>query len=185
MGGSSFAVSGVDEFCGGACEGPNIQSSNVLILAAPTLDPNWPPKRLKENTRSMFDSGMWLPQIYAAKFEHVAKPSRAISGVVRDAETGQPVAGVTVSGDVRGESDITYSKTDDNGHYSLTGLATEGQLRLFAVPRAEPDAPISPYIGVEREWIDFSTASPPTNTDFELVRGVIVRGNVTDETGAP
>ncbi len=133
----------------------------------------------------MLDSGMWLPQIYAAKFEHVAKPSRAISGVVRDAETGQPIAGVGVSGDVRGESDHAYSKTDEDGRYTLTGLATEGQLRFHVVPRAEPGAPISPYIGVERAWIDFSTSSPPKNTDFELVRGVIVRGKVTDETGAP
>ncbi len=33
---------------------------------------------------------------YGARFDHVAAPTRAIEGTVRDKDTGQPLAGISI-----------------------------------------------------------------------------------------
>ena len=64
--------------------------------------------------------------IYGATFEHVAGPTRPIEGVVRDRETGRPLAGVRIdSTPSRGEPFIlseAETTTDFQGRYRLVGL---------------------------------------------------------------
>lgn len=184
-----FEIRGVgrDRILRGKVEGPNIESSNLLIVTTASVADHWPPKELTEATRNMFATGISMPQFYPAGFKHFANPSRPISGVVRDSETGQGIAGIGVAGDVRGAGTQAYDVTDQDGRYTLTGLATEGSLRLYAVPHRDYpyEETRSPYIGVERERVDFSTASPPMNTDFALRQGVLVRGTLKDDSGAP
>ncbi len=183
----TFEFSGVGRgrIVGATVAGPSIQSTGIYVVTAPSIDEHWPPKELSESTRISLDIGHSMPQIYSAKFKHIANPSRPISGVVRDSETGEPIAGIAVSGDVRGAGDHAYGKTDQNGRYTLTGLATEGELRLYALPRPDDHGTILPYLGAERDSLKFSTSSPPAHTDFSLVRGVLVRGVLKDDGGQP
>ncbi len=73
--------------------------------------------------------------IYGASFEHIAGPTRPIEGVVRDRETGRPLAGVVIdSRPSRGDPfipSIVETTTDSLGRYRLVGLplGREGDIR--------------------------------------------------------
>ena len=99
-------------------------------------------------------------------FEIVAIVPRAIRGVVRDKATGQPLAGVKMS---LAPADA-HAFTDKEGRYELLINPTA---RLFSVS-AKPQSG-QPYFA--------SVASPkktpglaPLTADFELVRGLTLRG---------
>ena len=110
-----------------------------------------------------------------------AHRSRASCSTERQAK---PLAGIGVSGGIRGGGDHASGVTDENGRYELTGLAIDGTLRLFV---GSTDAAQLPYIGVEREIEITAGSSPkPEDTRFTLTRGIVVRGTVTDaKTGGP
>jgi RNA polymerase sigma factor (sigma-70 family) len=113
---------------------------------------------------------------YGASFDHVALASRPVRGVVRDKATGKPLAGVSVghySGDWPG------ALTDKEGRYELLGLVKGPHYSLVVKP---PDG-LYFQRGVRFE----DTAGlGPLSGDIELVRGLTVRGRVTDkETGKP
>ncbi len=60
---------------------------------------------------------------YGAEFELLAAPSRLIVGVVRDKDTGKPLAGVTVETTrVYSQSGFIKTTTDKDGRYRLEGL---------------------------------------------------------------
>ena len=72
-----------------------------------------------------------------ARFEHAAAPCLPIVGTVRDVETGRPIAGVKVRGEVesvegRAGHAGASATTDDQGRYVLTGLPPGGKIRLSA-----------------------------------------------------
>jgi RNA polymerase sigma factor (sigma-70 family) len=117
---------------------------------------------------------------HGSTFEHVAPPTLPVSGVVRDRDTGKPIAGATVqsmmvAGDnLYGRTHIKTT-TDREGRYRLTGLPRgEGNL-IRAVPPAGPA-----YAPVEKR-----VAYPPglegTTVNFDLKRGVWIKGRVIDK----
>src|SRR5437870_4188154 len=65
-----------------------------------------------------------LIPIYGAAFEHVAGPTRPIEGIVRDLDTGRPIAGIMVHGEKTLGNPVEYvhAMTDAQGHYRLVGL---------------------------------------------------------------
>ena len=115
------------------------------------------------------------------------RAAKPIVGVVRDKDTGKPLAGVD---DPRATSwpadpipgiDIVQTTTDAAGPYRLTGDAQgQGQQdparagRRPAVPeRSRPHVPDSPGLD-------------PVTVDFELKRGIWIEGKITDKvTGKP
>src|SRR5262249_39600629 len=56
-------------------------------------------------------------QMYGAKFEHRAQPGRTITGVVREAGTGKPLAGIGVG------NGVASTRTDKDGRYEVRGWA--------------------------------------------------------------
>ena len=114
--------------------------------------------------------------IYGASFDYVAFASRPIRGVVRDKESGKPLAGVSIG---HYHNNPPKTVTDKEGRYELLGLAKARQYMLDVRPADGlyfhrrvrlPDAP----------GLDALTA------DIELTRGLTVRGRVTDKaTGKP
>jgi RNA polymerase sigma factor (sigma-70 family) len=129
------------------------------------------------------------PAIYGSTFDHYAMPARVIAGTVRDKETGKAMAGVRISGhplqvtpshtgpreDNRAE---TY--TDKDGNYQLKGLGMAQKYQLFAWP-----GDFSIYIPGAQELAGREGLAT-LKADFELMRGVEVRGRVTDKvTGKP
>lgn len=106
-------------------------------------------------------------EIYGATSDYVAAVSRPIRGVVRDKETGKPLAGVAV-----GDSD--WVRTDEKGRYELLGLAKASRYRLSA----EPGDGLYFQRGVE---LQDTPGLGALTCDIELVRGLMVRGRVTDK----
>ncbi|HLN30607.1 MAG TPA: hypothetical protein VK395_22900, partial [Gemmataceae bacterium] len=122
---------------------------------------------------------------YGATFEHPAAPSRPIVGVVRDKNTGKPLAGVPIQSDkfaginISGDSSVR-TVTDKDGRYRLVGMPKgEGNL-IKAAPAAG-----QPYLQDKQEVAN-SPGLDPVEVDFALKRGVLVKGRVLDKaTGKP
>jgi RNA polymerase sigma factor (sigma-70 family) len=122
---------------------------------------------------------------YGANFDHTAAPTRPIVGIVRDKDTGKPLAGVTVQSDrfagtnTNGDSSVR-TVTDKDGRYQLVGMPKAAGNIIKAAP-----APGQPYFQSVGEVADPPGLEPVT-VDFALKRGVLVKGRVTDKaTGRP
>jgi RNA polymerase sigma factor (sigma-70 family) len=114
--------------------------------------------------------------VYGASFDYVAVASRPIRGVVRDKDTRKPLAGVTV-----GVANNPWCKavTDEQGRYELLGLAKSPRYDLLVTPGD------GLYFQRRAEWNDTPGLGVLT-ADIDMVRGLTVRGKVTDKaTGRP
>jgi RNA polymerase sigma factor (sigma-70 family) len=117
-------------------------------------------------------------RIYGARFDYVARASRPIRGVVRDRATGKPLAGVEING-WGGPYNATPVRTGPDGRYELTGVAKAPCLVQAGPPQGRP------YFQATRSLPD-TPGFDPLTCDFDLVRGIVVRGRVTDRaTGKP
>ncbi len=148
-------------------EGPGIESNSVHV-ATRRPEPNG------SKVLARYPTGLAL---YAAHFEHFARPSRLIRGVVREKGTGQPVAGALVWAP---NSSLDRPRTDAQGRYVLTGYPRSKDYTIQVTP-----ADGQPCFAAQRKVSD-TAGIGPLIIDFELVRGILVRGRLTDgETGQP
>ena len=143
---------------------PLIRSSNINIIGPKTMT------------------------FHGARFDFVAAPCKPVVGVVRDLDTGKPLAGIRVNGMEYDGSNLAYyhevvSTTDKHGRYHLTGMSSADTYRLFLSPGEAQPYPAAEFVK--------SVASPglnwaPATIDLRLKRGVLVRGRITDKvTGEP
>jgi RNA polymerase sigma factor (sigma-70 family) len=154
-------------------EGLGVATATLRILTTPGLDvrdlPT--PGRVGDNVPG------WT---HGPDFTHVLGPSRPVVGTARAAGTGKPVAGVRIWAHTWTSPSHAYAVTDAAGRYRLEGLPKAAKRVLHLTP---PDD--SPYVGAAREVPDAEGLAPQT-TDFELSRGVVVTGRLTDQaTGKP
>jgi RNA polymerase sigma factor (sigma-70 family) len=160
-------------------------------------------------TRSRVDSTLAPWGIYGPTFKHLVIPSRPIIGFVRNRRTGKPLAGIPVTaraamppmgnrlyGD---EIGITArASTDDKGQFRLNGIGKHDFYQLHAGAMMYRVAGIgkhgsdalhadgSPYFGQHKYNVKDTTGLEPLRVDFELDRGVMIRGRLTDKvTGKP
>jgi hypothetical protein len=104
-------------------------------------------------------------------------------GTVHDKRTGKPVAGIKVAG--AGSPGATYGATpqmetvtDKHGKFRLTGI---GKYELYWVAAGG-----GPYFNSTKHRVKDTAALEPVTVDFELERGVVVKGRLTDKaTGRP
>ncbi len=115
----------------------------------------------------------WIPGnwgLYGARFEWLASPCKPIIGTVRDKSSRKPVAGITV-----GVSQALFiqAKTDNEGHYRILGAAKSKEYDVGAggVPYFDSEHHIADTPGLE-----------PITVDFELERGMLFRGRLTEKT---
>jgi RNA polymerase sigma factor (sigma-70 family) len=158
-------------------DGPAIESQflNVMTRSGHRF-------RVGSEPRWRRDDGFDL--IYPARFEYAVAPAAPLEGVVRAQDSGKPIPGATVWCSLDIPCDWPAQKVS-----ATTDAA--GRYRLVGRPRLSPhwvhaQAPAGqPYHAVMR------LPKPPaprqtTTLDFELKRGVFVRGKVTDRsTGRP
>jgi RNA polymerase sigma factor (sigma-70 family) len=117
---------------------------------------------------------------YPASFKHVAGPTKPITGIVRDKDTGSPLTGVSVKSYKLANNPIhglefLETKTDAQGRYRLTGMPKgKGNKILFEAPEDQP------YLMVHAVVPDTDGLDPVT-VDFEMKRGVWIEGQVTDK----
>jgi protocatechuate 3,4-dioxygenase beta subunit len=138
--------------------GPGIERSGVIVVTGP--DPK--------------EGGPKPPglHVYPARFEHPCKPGRSIVGVVRDRDTGAPIAGAGVSS-VFGVS--SRATTDREGRFRLDGLSQSPSYVLTFSTSASDQR----YITAERS-VAATPGSEPLTADIAMVRGVVVTGRLID-----
>jgi RNA polymerase sigma factor (sigma-70 family) len=176
-----FTGAGRERFAVVRVEGPTIESQVVRAVTRPGFDP----KSIAPTDEARMMPGMLrqpTPKVFGPRFDLTAGPTKPVTGVVRDAKTGEPLAGVRVSGSATAawwENHVTAT-TDAQGRYRLAGLpkAPEFHLTLFA--------------GENRPYLPAGTAvsdTPglaPIAADFVMAKGVMVSGRVTERgTGKP
>ncbi|HTU92287.1 MAG TPA: carboxypeptidase regulatory-like domain-containing protein, partial [Gemmataceae bacterium] len=118
---------------------------------------------------------------YGAAFDLLAAPSRPIVGVVRDKDTGKPLAGVTIEsrGIGNGFFALHRTTTDKDGRYRLEGMPKRDGNEIAATTKELP------YLSAV-EKVPNTPGLGPIAVDFALKRGVLVKGRVTDKnTGKP
>jgi RNA polymerase sigma factor (sigma-70 family) len=150
-------------------EAPMIQSATVVAMTRTSgqiAGPNGQRPHLDDASAG----------IYGARFEHLVPPGRTINGVVRDKATGEPIAGVDLSG--RGTNHRTTSGAD--GRFTLTGFPKASNYTVVALHNQG-----LPYF-VTCAKIPDAPGVGPIEARVECVRGIPFRLRVTDNaTGKP
>ncbi len=157
-------------------DGPTIVSQYLRILTRPgaTVDATW-----GGEPESGIPRAQWA--YYGANFRHAAAPTKPIVGVVRDKDTKEPLAGVTIRS-LNGLASGTnvQTTTDAHGRYRLTGMPKGEDTRIGVIPPRD-----LPYVAVSSKVPDTNGLDPVT-ADLELKRGVWIEGKITDKaTGKP
>jgi RNA polymerase sigma factor (sigma-70 family) len=118
-------------------------------------------------------SGNW--GLYGARFECLVAPTKPIVGTVRDKRTGKPIAGMNIW---VAQALVTEAKTDSQGRYRVVGASKRKQYDVSASG--------TPYFRRSKNHVADTPGLEPLTVDFELERGVVVRGRLTDKlTGKP
>jgi hypothetical protein len=129
-------------------------------------------------------------RVFGPAFTLPLVPALPIAGVVRDAATRKPLAGVRVLGqvDLRDSTPYGYlnlsdvgTVTDAEGKYVLDGLPMVKKYILLAQPKPG-DGLVHRYALCRDEALGVG----PLRMDFDLPRGVVLTGQVKDrKTGKP
>src|SRR5262249_17447332 len=107
------------------------------------------------------------PAYYPASFDHFAGPTKPIVGTVREKGTGKPLPGITV------RYWINEATTDSHGRYRLVGIAKKRDYHIAAAG--------TPYFCVLKTGIADTPGFDPITVDFELERGIEIRGRVINK----
>jgi RNA polymerase sigma factor (sigma-70 family) len=156
--------------------GPTIERRKAELVARPQQ-----PKQVPGTGVHTVERGAPKLIQYGCDFVHVAAPSKPIVGVVRDRETGKPIAGAQVGKQwTRDDEPSGWTTTDKEGRYRLEGLAWEVH-ELTVEPPAD-----TPYLQTTARAAADRPGTAPVTCDIELLRRRMVRGRVTDrQTGKP
>jgi hypothetical protein len=146
-----------------AIEGPGIEYRRVTALTRSDLPKDLP------------------PFIYGARFEFRASPAKPIVGTVREKGSDKPVAGVQIScGLVSGSG--SFIDVNPGGGESATSDA-QGRYRLAGTPKSKQytlGVGGGPYFA-SAKLVNDTPGLQAITADFELERGILVRGHVTDK----
>jgi len=118
-----FEGFGAEQILALTIQGPTIASTSLAVITRRT-DP-------------IAARGFW---IYGADFTVTVSPMRPVEGVVRDAKTRQPLAGVEIrtnwfSTSVWRAGENLRTTTNIQGRFRLVGLSKEGKNNLLIVPK--------------------------------------------------
>ena len=151
-----------------------LASSAISVLTRPT-------RPIRTRVSTLMGRG---ERLYGSEFEYIASPGLTVEGVVRDSDSGEPIAGIGVQSDRLGEwggaEGYLSTTTDEEGRYRLHGLplGKDNRLRI-----AGGDLP---YLDESSIQVPASSTAREVACDIELKRGIWVTGRVTDEaTGEP
>lgn len=161
-----------------------IESPNIATSLLHCITHDMTPVEMPSSDRR-FRSG----KTFGSEFDYVAEPSQWIQGVIRDKQTGAPLAGVVVSQYLSNDGfpsneNLNQVTTDTNGRYILKGIPKpmEGTSGYFL--SVEP-GPNQPYLR-SRKRIPRTKDLDPIDLDFTLTSSIWIEGQVTNaQTNAP
>jgi RNA polymerase sigma factor (sigma-70 family) len=140
-------------------EGKEIEPINVEVFTR-----TWPVEGLY--------SGNENETVYGATFERIIPPGKPVVGTVREKGTGKPLAGIRVS------CGRCAAQTDADGRYRIDGPRKRDQYSVTAYG--------VPYFDVTKSNVPDTPGFEAVTVDFELERGVEIRGRVLDQvSGKP
>jgi RNA polymerase sigma factor (sigma-70 family) len=162
-------------------EGPTLETRVLHVVTRPGLGD----AELRVPESSLFFGDGTVKELrqkpyYPPTFTHTADPCRVLTGVVRDKDSGKPVAGAVVRGEwpVRFPAYYNRTTTDKEGRYRLTGLPL--------VPSGGPSHAVvalpptgKPYLALRR-MLPADPDAKEATFDFDLPRGVRLEGQVRD-----
>ncbi len=161
--------------------GPTITPKRVHVL---TKSMN----RVVDEGRDATVRGLDDPSTYGADCTIVVESTRPIEGVVRDADTEEPIPGAVVTASALSGSTLRIdgeisTETDAHGRYRLLGLPKErGEgHKLSVYPPLD-----RPYFVTRRIQAPAGPGFEPLKFDIALKRGIWITGKVTDrDSGKP
>jgi RNA polymerase sigma factor (sigma-70 family) len=119
--------------------------------------------------------------VYGAKFNHSAAPSSPIAGVVRDLDTGKPVANAMVTLAAAGSDGLArkperlWARTGADGKYRLTGVRVQRGCTLSVEGPAD-----QPYLASMIE-VPIVAGLAPITLDLKVKRGIWATVRVFDK----
>jgi RNA polymerase sigma factor (sigma-70 family) len=118
--------------------------------------------------------------VYGADFTLTASPCRVVDGVVRDAETKQPMPNVGIWSNTFAGSDFIGTKdlkttTDEQGRFRLVGLPKGRGNAIIVVPNDD-----QPYF-MQVFTVPDAPGITPVFVEIALHKGIFIEGKVTDE----
>jgi RNA polymerase sigma factor (sigma-70 family) len=138
-----------------------------LTIEGKTIEPVYVEALTRAGVPEGLFSGNENDTVYGATFERAIPPGKSVVGTVREKGTGKPLAGVTVS------CGRCAARTDAEGRYRIDG------------PRKRNEYSVSasgvPYFGVTKSNVADTPGFEPVKVDFELERGLAIRGHVLDK----
>jgi beta-lactamase regulating signal transducer with metallopeptidase domain len=123
----------------------------------------------------------WIERYHGSPFELALSPSRPYEGIIRDLDSGLPIAGATLQGAAFADKDfLNYTaietKSDGEGRFSLPGMPFgKGNEVVVLAPEDQP------YLPAKFRLPEFG-ASNLARLDLALKRGVWLKGRVRDRT---
>jgi RNA polymerase sigma factor (sigma-70 family) len=155
--------------------GPTIVRTEARLVARP------------QEPRVMDAAGIMTtnrkPQVpfFGSTFTFVAKPCKPIVGVVRDKESGRPLADIPIRTLWRRDDEPrAWTTSDKDGRYQLTGLP--GGIHTL---RVEPPRN-TPYLDTDVRVVADQPGFEPVTCDIQLQRQPAVSGRVLDRaSGKP
>ena len=121
---------------------PGLEKAYIAVLDRVPRGTGRPPWQSSTTFNSLYgNTGLRVPTGQLSTMFWV--PNKSITGLVRDKATGQPVAGVTVAGQVPGRMwAVVMTKTDGQGHFRIDGLPKASSYKVDIRP--EPGSPYLP-----------------------------------------
>ncbi len=157
-------------------EGPTIQTQTLSVLTR-----NGDPIAVN---RAEGRSNRAHDVYYGARFDFAAAPTQPIVGIVKDQDSGKPLAGVLISSHESPHrpynTDDIETTSDSEGHFRLVGLPRAVNRRIFVFP-----IPGQPYLAAVAD-VPASPGLEAVTIDIPLRRGILIEGRVLDQkTGEP
>ncbi len=173
-----FEITGIgrDRIVGLKIEAAGMAHSGLCAMARPSrATPKPRPRPSRKPDGMMFYGNAPLPTLCSATFSHILVSCKPIVGVVREKGTGQPVAGVNVTGIEPATWTWVQARTDAGGRFQLIGLPKAGMFQVRVNPRTGFD----PYLTATTTVTD-TEGLRPIETTVEVPRGVVITGRLID-----